>query len=235
MNVLTNHPAALAVRWRGIGSKWNGLDDHSLREFITTLGRPAAYQCHDFVICRCDQLGVAGVLLGRDAFFSDEQALLDGVEILLTIAVERDLVTRLDIKNIFENLAVAANMAGQHNVSALARIGRSAMLSDRVLCDLPDGDLLIALPSAGLHTNCCSTSQPTLTTFESTPMLGIATRVTVGLFAVGALPGTAPTSWPSDVIPEPVLSTGAVNGAGSSSAGADTATGAGRSVSPRAA
>src|SRR4051812_6205228 len=36
-------------------------------------------------------------------------------------------------------------MAGQHHISALAGIGRPTMLPDRILCNLPDGHLLIAL------------------------------------------------------------------------------------------
>ena len=95
---LTNHPAALAARRRGIGRKWNRLDDHTLREFFTTLGRPAAYECHDFAISRRDQLGVGSVLFGRYAFFGHQQVFLDGVQVLLSIAVECNLVARLDIK-----------------------------------------------------------------------------------------------------------------------------------------
>src|SRR5262249_25474256 len=65
--------------------------------------------------------------------------------ILLPLAVERDLVAWFDIKQIFEDLAVAADMASQHHIAALAGIGRPTVLPDRVLRDLPDGDLLPAL------------------------------------------------------------------------------------------
>src|ERR1041385_2042638 len=61
------------------------------------------------------------------------------------MAVERDLVACFDIEKIFEHLAVAADMARQHDVSPLAGVGRPTMLPNRVFCDLPDRDLLIAL------------------------------------------------------------------------------------------
>ena len=66
-------------------------------------------------------------------------------------------------------------MAGQHNISAIAGISRSAMLPDRVFRDLPDGHLLIAL-LLDIPAN-----------FDNLRVdadAGITIRVTVGLFAV---------------------------------------------------
>src|SRR5581483_373591 len=130
-------------------------DDDTLGEAIGAFSRPAGDERYDLVIGWGDQLGVRGVLLGRNTFLGNEEPLLNSVEILLPTAIEGNLIAWIYIKKIFEYFPIAAHVPSQHDIAALARVGRTTMLADGVLGNLPN-------PTAWLF--CCSTSQPTSTT-----------------------------------------------------------------------
>ena len=142
---LADAPATDAGCLGAGGVEGDGLHNNALGEFVRAFGRPAGYQCYHLMIGRGNQLGVGGVLLGRNTLFGNEQSLLHGVEVFLPSAVKSDLVAGFDIIQIFEYFTVAADMTGQHNVTAFAGVSRATVLAHCIFGHLPYGDILAVL------------------------------------------------------------------------------------------
>jgi hypothetical protein len=133
---------------RAAGAEGHGAHDHAVLELLRAARRPAGDERHHLAPGGADVAGVRRLLLGRHALLLHDDLLADGVEVLLAVAVERDVVARLDGDQILEHLAVAADVPGQHDVVPLAGVGGAAVLPDGVLRHLPDG---YPLPADLLH------------------------------------------------------------------------------------
>lgn len=141
--VLAHRPVAVLLIY--FCHKGSCADDEALGEAMWSLGGPTGDEGDNFLIAWSNVAGICDMLLNRDAFFGEEEVFLHGVEVLLTITIEGNLVAWFDGEEVFKDFAIAANMPSKDDVATFTRVVRATMLTDCVFGDLPDSDLLSLL------------------------------------------------------------------------------------------
>ena len=70
----------------------------------------------------------------------DDEPFAHRVEVALPLAIENHRVTYAQVEEITKDLPKATNVAGEDDIAAFTRVGRTLMLTNRKLGHLPDRD-----------------------------------------------------------------------------------------------